>query len=159
MTTGKNHSFDYMDLCQQSNFLLQGIFLTQGLNLCLLHLLHWQAVSLLLYRLGSPIKYLFYTNLVPTMRLWLLLKPEGFFLNHHFYSVCVVACIVPNILQMRKWKHIKIKCIVDVLELVLYSRQSGYRFYILTLNCSVFTHMRSKPRITLLCETNFDQVS
>ena len=24
------------------HFLLQGIFLTQGLNLCLLHLLHWQ---------------------------------------------------------------------------------------------------------------------
>ena len=28
------------------HFLLQGIFLTQGLNLCLLHLLHWQAGSL-----------------------------------------------------------------------------------------------------------------
>ena len=27
-------------------FLLQGIFLTQGSNLCLLCLLHWQAVSL-----------------------------------------------------------------------------------------------------------------
>ena len=28
------------------HFLLQGIFLTQGLNLCFLHLLHWQASSL-----------------------------------------------------------------------------------------------------------------
>ena len=28
------------------HFLLQGIFLTQGSNLCLLCLLHWQAVSL-----------------------------------------------------------------------------------------------------------------
>ena len=27
------------------HFLLQGIFLTQGLNLSLLHLLHWQADS------------------------------------------------------------------------------------------------------------------
>ena len=32
----------------------QGILLTQGLNLCLLHLLHWQADSLLLSHLGSP---------------------------------------------------------------------------------------------------------
>ena len=33
------------------HFLLQGIFLTQGSNLCLLHLLHWQADSLLLSHL------------------------------------------------------------------------------------------------------------
>ena len=33
------------------HFLLQGIFLTQGLNL---HLLHWQANSLPLSHLGSP---------------------------------------------------------------------------------------------------------
>ena len=38
------------------HFLLQGIFPTQGLNLCLLHLLHWhwQAGSLLLAPLGKP---------------------------------------------------------------------------------------------------------
>ena len=35
------------------HFLLQGIFLTQGLNLCLLHLLHWQVDSLPLSHLGS----------------------------------------------------------------------------------------------------------
>ena len=34
--------------------LLQGIFLTQGLNLHLLSLLHWQAESLPLNHLGSP---------------------------------------------------------------------------------------------------------
>ena len=34
--------------------LLQGIFLTQGLNLCLLFLLHWQADSLLLAPPGKP---------------------------------------------------------------------------------------------------------
>ena len=36
------------------HFLLQGIFPTQGLNPCLLHLLHWQAGSLPLSHLGSP---------------------------------------------------------------------------------------------------------
>ena len=35
------------------HFLLQGIFLTQRLNLSLLHLLHWQADSLPLSHLGS----------------------------------------------------------------------------------------------------------
>ena len=36
------------------HFLLQGIFPTQGLNLCLLCLLQWQADSLPLCHLGSP---------------------------------------------------------------------------------------------------------
>ena len=36
------------------HFLLQGIFPTQGSNLCLLHLLHWQAGSLPLAPLRSP---------------------------------------------------------------------------------------------------------
>ena len=36
------------------HILLQGIFSTQELNLCLLHLLHWQADSLPLHPLGSP---------------------------------------------------------------------------------------------------------
>ena len=36
------------------HFLLQGIFLTQGSNTYLLHLLHWQADSLPLSHLGSP---------------------------------------------------------------------------------------------------------
>ena len=35
--------------------LLQGIFLTQGLNLSLLHLLHWQADELPLCHLGTPV--------------------------------------------------------------------------------------------------------
>ena len=37
------------------HFLLQGIFPSQGLNLRLLHLLHWQVDSLPLSHLGSPI--------------------------------------------------------------------------------------------------------
>ena len=36
------------------HFLLQGIFLIQGSNLHLLHLLHWQASSLPLAPLGKP---------------------------------------------------------------------------------------------------------
>ena len=36
------------------HFLLKGIFLTQELNIHLLHLLHWQADSLPLHHLGSP---------------------------------------------------------------------------------------------------------
>ena len=36
------------------HFLLQGTFLTQGLNTYLLPLLHWQADSLPLHHLGSP---------------------------------------------------------------------------------------------------------
>ena len=41
---GKNNGVGY-------HFLLQGIFLTQGLNL---YLLHWQVDSLPLSHLGSP---------------------------------------------------------------------------------------------------------
>ena len=37
-----------------SHYLLQGIFLTEGLNLCLLCLLHWQAGPLPLCHLGIP---------------------------------------------------------------------------------------------------------
>ena len=37
------------------HFLPQGIFLTQGSNLCLSHLLHWQGDSLPLRHLGRPI--------------------------------------------------------------------------------------------------------
>ena len=38
------------------HFLLQEIFPTQGSNQHLLHLLHWQADSLPLSHLGSPLK-------------------------------------------------------------------------------------------------------
>ena len=37
-------------------FLLKGIFLTQGSNLCLLHFLHWQADCLPLSHMGSSLK-------------------------------------------------------------------------------------------------------
>ena len=44
---GKNTGVGY-------HFLFQGIFLTQGSNPCLLHLLHWQADSLPLFHLENP---------------------------------------------------------------------------------------------------------
>ena len=44
------------------HFLLQGIFPTQGLNLCLLKLLHWQADSLLLNYQGSCTRPLTHKN-------------------------------------------------------------------------------------------------
>ena len=42
------------------HFLLQGIFPTQGSNLHLLHLLHWQVGSLPLDHLGGPYRYWWY---------------------------------------------------------------------------------------------------
>ena len=51
------------------HFLLQGIFLTQGSNLCLLHLLHWQVASLPLAPLGGhPSPTLTYRLVVGIMR-------------------------------------------------------------------------------------------
>ena len=44
------------------HFLLQGIFLTQGLNPSLLHLLHWQADSLPLHYLGIPLIHMVNSN-------------------------------------------------------------------------------------------------
>ena len=49
------------------HFLFQGIFLTQGLNLCLLH---WQADSLPLSCLGSPLD-LFNSRLLPKRKLYI----------------------------------------------------------------------------------------
>ena len=48
---GKNTGLD-------CHFLLQGIFLIQGLKLCLLSVLHWQVDSLPLHFLGSPFIFL-----------------------------------------------------------------------------------------------------
>ena len=56
--------------------LLQGIFLTQGWNLCLLHLLQWQVGSLPLKPPGKPI--LFNTHI---QKQW-----KNFVTMMHFYS-------------------------------------------------------------------------
>ena len=42
--------------------LLRGIFPTQGLNPCLLHLLHWQAASLPLAPSGKPINHCYFNK-------------------------------------------------------------------------------------------------
>ena len=47
--------FSSKDTRAGCHFLLPGIFLSQGLNLCLLRLLNWQADSLPLSYLGSPL--------------------------------------------------------------------------------------------------------
>ena len=66
-------------------FLLQGIFLTQGLNPCLLCLLHWQADSLPLHHLGSFFHiYLIYCSMqlifsVNTQIIW----PSNFVPSFH----------------------------------------------------------------------------
>ena len=46
--------FSRWEYWKDCHFLLQGIFPAQGLNLCLLHLLHWQMNSLPQHHLGSP---------------------------------------------------------------------------------------------------------
>ena len=60
----------------------RGIFLTQGLNLCLLWLLHWQVGSLPLVSPGKPIKYILCTKYCLN---W---NEVGFFL---FFGVFVFA--------------------------------------------------------------------
>ena len=51
--------FSRQEYWSRCHALLQGIFSTQGLNLCLLCLLHWQAGSL---QLAPPGKPMFYIN-------------------------------------------------------------------------------------------------
>ena len=51
------------------HFLLQGIFLTQGLTPHLLHLLHWQVGSFPLHHMGSPKKKALYPFI--KLNLWL----------------------------------------------------------------------------------------
>ena len=54
-------------------FPILGIFLTQGLNLCLLHLLHWLADSLPLCHLGSPFDHFDGNlNLLLKLKIWAL---------------------------------------------------------------------------------------
>ena len=63
--------------------LLQGIFLTQGSNLCLLCLLHWQVDSLPLSHVESPmpILYILYLSSV-----YLYTSYSAITLNHYIYS-------------------------------------------------------------------------
>ena len=67
--------------------LLQGIFLTQGSNLCLLCLLHWQAGSLLSHW-GSPLYYLYLMWLF----IWLYLN----FWSCYWFSICLIFSSFPS---------------------------------------------------------------
>ena len=58
------HGISQARILEQVAICTLGIFPTQGLNPCLLHLLHWQADSQLLSRLGS-LKHLYFTNILP----------------------------------------------------------------------------------------------
>ena len=61
---------------------LQGIFPTQRLNPCLLPLLHWQADTLPLSHVGSPIHIMFYiTNIYKA---------------YIIYMICVLYIIIHN---------------------------------------------------------------
>ena len=55
-------------------FLLQGLFLTQGQNLYFLHLLHWQADSLPLNHLGSPVGTFTYICMCGYMHKYLCIR-------------------------------------------------------------------------------------
>ena len=62
---------------------LQGIFLTQGLNLCLLCLLHWQAGSLSLAPPGKPCTLLIICISSPTQ------LSEGRVVLYFYLLVCL----------------------------------------------------------------------
>ena len=69
------------------HLLLQGIFLTQGSNPTLLHLLHWQADSLPLSHLGSPLFiYLVKAKFFEKWR-WVELKPQAVELSLTFATL------------------------------------------------------------------------
>ena len=65
--------------------LLQGIFPTQGSNLCLLHLLHWQADSLPLYHLGSP---------------WGILGYLKYIVKFNFTCFCILFNVKPKNIKL-----------------------------------------------------------
>ena len=89
-----------------ASFLLQGIFLTQGSNLCLLHRLHWQVDSLLLNHLGSPNKksVMVFCSLPglrgknSSMKAWMWGSWPASFIK----SV-TCFCMQPSIIQIQIW--------------------------------------------------------
>ena len=79
------------------HFLLQGIFLTQGLNSRLLRLLHWQADSLPLSHLGSP-----------SQKIYILKTAQKSSQGWHFRGHSFYSDFVPLWLYFRlAWYHIE----------------------------------------------------
>ena len=75
------------------HFLLHGIFLTQGWNLCLLRLLHWQLNSLPQSHLGSPsVSLLWLRNSSSACKeCWVLVLAPTRVCAH--VCVCVCVCV------------------------------------------------------------------
>ena len=94
--------------------LLQGIFMTQGSNPYLFHLLHWQAGSLLLAPPGKPIYT--YTHIYKFLNLALMQHFQNYINYSYFQLECGTCCLLDyrNYLkcQMKRvvknvYKHIK----------------------------------------------------
>ena len=79
------------------HFLLQGIFLTQGQNLCLFHLLHWQAGSLPL----APPKKPGWVMVVSSDKVWSTGEGNGKPLQH--------SCFENPMNSMKRQKDMKLK--------------------------------------------------
>ena len=94
-----------------SHALLQGIFLTQGLNPCLLCHLYWQVDSLPLAPPGKPpkffIKFFFFFWLpwvfVAAQGLLLLQSPGG---RRHGLSSCKLSCRVAREIFLDQWSNL-----------------------------------------------------
>ena len=109
---GKNTA---VDCCA----LLQGIFLTQGSNLCLLGYLHWQAGALqlappgkLLSRSKRPINVLWTnmkmnfngTQLYTSVLDYLQVSP-GQILNPDWFFCCSLGCLWASTLHLNHWVY------------------------------------------------------
>ena len=85
--------------------LLQGIFLTQGLNTCLLHLLHWQegflfvCLFLPLNHLGSPkyasVQFSSVTQSCPTLCDPMNCSTPGLPVHHQFPELMSLELVMP----------------------------------------------------------------
>ena len=82
------------------HFLLHGIFRTQGWNLCLLCLLHWQLNSLPQSHLGSPsISLLWLRNSSSASKEhWVLAL-----LQHVYARTCACVCVCMRVPACRGW--------------------------------------------------------
>ena len=95
------------------HFLLQGIFPTQGSNLCLLCLLHWQVGPLPLSHQGSPCITSQYLKLFVSISLFFFFLPmDGEYLD---VRDCVLANYAENVLfdnQMMTSEHLLFSLVV-----------------------------------------------
>ena len=79
-----------------SHFLLEGILLTQGLNPCLLHLLNWQADSLLLCAQGITKNWTRLSGLLLLELCRIVLTGRRFSVNFAVHT-CIHSCLIPPV--------------------------------------------------------------